>query len=192
MENGRSFGRCLLIARCVAMATPLSAFPTASAAQVNVLISGGFSTAYRQVLPEFERTTGIAVVTGSGASQGSGPQTIAAQLQRGVPADVVILSREGLAELVTSGRIVAGTDVDLARAPRSRTSAPSRRSARRCSVRKASRFPAAPAAFTSRRNCSRSSESRIGSPSRSRNAAHNRPRWLPPAKRTSSSNRSAS
>lgn len=117
MENGRSFGRCLLIARCVAMATPLSAFPTASAAQVNVLISGGFSTAYRQVLPEFERTTGIAVVTGSGASQGSGPQTIAAQLQRGVPADVVILSREGLAELVTSGRIVAGTDVDLARVP---------------------------------------------------------------------------
>jgi len=32
-----------------------------------------------------------------------------------VPADVVILSREGLAELIAANRIVAGTDVDLAR-----------------------------------------------------------------------------
>jgi molybdate transport system substrate-binding protein len=33
-----------------------------------------------------------------------------------VPADVAILSREGLTELIAAGRIVAGTDVDLARA----------------------------------------------------------------------------
>src|SRR5262249_5568952 len=39
------------------------------------------------------------------------------QLARGVPADVVILSREGLAELVEAGRIAAGTTVDLARVP---------------------------------------------------------------------------
>ena len=68
------------------------------------------------MLPEFERSTGIKVTTLSGASQGSGPETIAAQLGRGVPADVVILSREGLTELIAAGRIVAGTDVDLARA----------------------------------------------------------------------------
>jgi molybdate transport system substrate-binding protein len=91
--------------------------PGPSSAQVNVLISGGFSGPYKQLLPEFEKATGIAVVTGSGASQGSGTQTIAAQLQRGVPADVVILSREGLTELVAAGRIVAGSDVDLARVP---------------------------------------------------------------------------
>jgi molybdate transport system substrate-binding protein len=86
-------------------------------AQLNVLISGGFSGAYEQLLPEFERTSGIKVATGSGASQGAGPQTIAAQLSRGVPADVVILSREGLSELIAAGRIAAGTDVDLARVP---------------------------------------------------------------------------
>jgi molybdate transport system substrate-binding protein len=34
-----------------------------------------------------------------------------------VPADVVILSREGLGELMAANRIVAGTDVDLARVP---------------------------------------------------------------------------
>jgi molybdate transport system substrate-binding protein len=84
---------------------------------VNVLISGGFSGAYEQLLPEFERTSGIKVTTGSGASQGAGPQTIAAQLARGVPANVVILSREGLSELIAAKRIVAGTDVDLARVP---------------------------------------------------------------------------
>jgi molybdate transport system substrate-binding protein len=80
---------------------------------MKVLISGGFEKAYRQVLPEFEKLTGISVDTGSGASQGKGPLTIASQLQRGVPADIVILSREGLAELTTAGRIVAGSDRDL-------------------------------------------------------------------------------
>ena len=84
---------------------------------VNVLISGGFSSAYEQLVPEFERTSGIKVTTTSGASQGVGPQTIAAQLARGVSADVVILSREGLGELIAANQIIAGTDVDLARVP---------------------------------------------------------------------------
>ena len=84
---------------------------------MNVLISGGFSSAYEQLVPEFERTTDIKVTTRSGASQGAGPQTIAAQLARGVSADVVILSREGLDELIAANRIIPGTDVDLARVP---------------------------------------------------------------------------
>src|SRR3984893_10878141 len=91
--------------------------PVAASAQLNVLMSGGFSGAYEQLLPEFERTSGIKVRTGSGASQGTGPQTIAAQLARGVPADVVILSREGLNELIAAERVATGTDVDLARVP---------------------------------------------------------------------------
>ena len=91
--------------------------PVAASAQLNVLMSGGFSGAYEQLLPEFERTSGIKVRTGSGASQGTGPQTISAQLARGVPANVVILSREGLSELIAANRIAPGTDVDLARVP---------------------------------------------------------------------------
>jgi len=117
MRNAATFERLRIIAPLVAVTAALLAFPSPSMAQVKVLISGGFSSAYNQVLPEFERTTGITVSTGSGASQGSGQQTIAAQLQRGVAADIVILSREGLAELIAAGRIVAGTDVDLARVP---------------------------------------------------------------------------
>lgn len=90
---------------------------TNASAHVHVLISGGFSGAYETLLPEFIKTTGIKVTTGSGASQGAGPQTIAAQLARGVAADVVILSREGLEDLIAAGKIAAETDVDLARVP---------------------------------------------------------------------------
>ena len=91
--------------------------PLAASAQLKVMISGGFSGPYEQLLPEFERTTGVQVTTASGSSQGNGPQTIAAQLARGVPVDVVILSREGLKELIAQQRIAAGTDVDLAQTP---------------------------------------------------------------------------
>ncbi len=90
---------------------------TNESARLNVLISGGFSGAYEQLLPQFESACGIKVTTASGASQGTGPQTIGAQLARGVPADVVILSREGLTELIAAKRIAMATDVDLARVP---------------------------------------------------------------------------
>jgi molybdate transport system substrate-binding protein len=100
----------------VICATPLL-WPAAASAQLNVLMSGGFSGAYEQLLPEFERASGIKVTTGSGASQGAGPQTIVAQLARGVSADMVILSREGLAELIAAKKIAPGTDVDLACVP---------------------------------------------------------------------------
>src|SRR4051812_7973325 len=74
--------------------------PTLSFAQIKVIVSGGFAAAYNDVLPEFEKTSGIKVTTTTGASLGADPNTIGAQLRRGVPADVVILSREGLSELI--------------------------------------------------------------------------------------------
>ncbi len=101
--------------RAVLALAALLTLPGASFAQLKVITSGGFSAAYRELLPEFERTAGITVTTTSGGSVGDGPNTIGGQLRRGVPADVVILAREGLSELMAEGRIVAGTDVDLAR-----------------------------------------------------------------------------
>jgi len=80
-------------------------------------MSGGFSAAYRELMPQFQNSTGITVTTAGGASQGDGPNTIGAQLRRGVPADLVIMSRGGLAELVAEGRIILGSDVDLASVP---------------------------------------------------------------------------
>ena len=91
--------------------------PVAAPAQIKVITSGGFSAALRELLPQFEKATGITVTATSGASQGTDPNTIGAQLRRGVPADVVIMSREGLAALIPEGRIVAGSDFDLAQTP---------------------------------------------------------------------------
>jgi molybdate transport system substrate-binding protein len=85
--------------------------------QLHVIISGGFSLAYHDVVPEFERAAGIAVTTLSGASQGTGPRTIKHQLEHGADIDVVIMSREGLSELIAIGRIVDGSDAALATVP---------------------------------------------------------------------------
>jgi molybdate transport system substrate-binding protein len=85
--------------------------------KLTVIISGGFSLAYHKVMSEFERVTGIAVTTLSGASQGTGPKTIKHQLEAGADVDVVIMSKEGLGELIALGRIAAGSDVELATVP---------------------------------------------------------------------------
>jgi len=90
---------------------------TPAMAQLEVIISGGFQGPYTQMLPSFERMTGIKVITKSGASQGSGPKTIKAQLLSGTTADVVILSREGLTELIAINKILPNSDVDLAQVP---------------------------------------------------------------------------
>ena len=67
--------------------TMLVALPSPSPAQITVLISGGFSAAYQELLPQFEKSTGITVTTARGASQGGGdgPITISAELRSGAP-----------------------------------------------------------------------------------------------------------
>jgi molybdate transport system substrate-binding protein len=103
--------------RVFVVVLPLLLVPSASFAQVKTIVSGGFRAAYTAALPDFEKATSISVTTGSGASQGTGPNTIGAQLARGVPVDVVIMAKEGLEDLVKVGRVVPGSVVDLARTP---------------------------------------------------------------------------
>jgi molybdate transport system substrate-binding protein len=95
----------------------LAASPGNAMDKLTVMISGGFSPAYRAVLPEFERLTGIAVTTLSGASQGKGPKTIKSQLEQGAEVDVVIMSKEGLSELIAAGRIAKGSEAELGSVP---------------------------------------------------------------------------
>jgi molybdate transport system substrate-binding protein len=91
--------------------------PSDGGRKVAVLISGGFELAYRRAIPDFERETGIKIETRSGASQGSGPKTIRYQLDHGAKVDVVILSNEGLHELIDAGLIAEGSIAELATAP---------------------------------------------------------------------------
>jgi molybdate transport system substrate-binding protein len=104
------------LVKILAVVLFVSAVSPASA-QVKVLMSGGFRAAYQDILPGFEKRTDISVTTSFGASQGDGPGTIGAQLRGGISADVVIMSKAGLTELVKEGRIAKGTEVDLAQTP---------------------------------------------------------------------------
>ncbi len=91
--------------------------PGTSLGQLRVISSGGIRAAYNEALPLFEKTTSITVATTSGGSQGDSPNTIGAQLRRGTPADIVIMSKEGLEDLIKEGRVDPSTAVDLAQTP---------------------------------------------------------------------------
>src|SRR6266478_1991277 len=85
------------------------------AAEVKVMISGGFFAAYRILAPEFQSATGHTVATSSGPSMGNTPEAIPNRLKRGEPADVLIMVGSALDELVKEGKVVSGSRVDLAR-----------------------------------------------------------------------------
>jgi molybdate transport system substrate-binding protein len=83
--------------------------------EVRVITSGAFTAAYLELVPEFERTTKNTVVTTFGGSAGNGPETIPNRLQRGEPADLVIMSAPALDELIKQGKVAVGSRVDLVR-----------------------------------------------------------------------------
>jgi molybdate transport system substrate-binding protein len=83
--------------------------------EIKVMASGGFTEAYLEVVPEFERATKNTIVTAFGASMGGAPDSIPSRLQRGEPVDVVIMAASALDDLIKKGKVVAGSRVDLAR-----------------------------------------------------------------------------
>jgi molybdate transport system substrate-binding protein len=82
--------------------------------KLTVMTSGGFTAASRTLFPAFERKAACKIVVVDGASMGNAPDTIPNRLQRGEPADVVILASDALAHLEAQGRIVKGSRVNLA------------------------------------------------------------------------------
>jgi len=87
----------------------------ASGQEIKVMTSGAFTAAYLELVPEFERTTHQKVVTSYGASMGTASDSIPMRLGRGEPADVVILARPALDELVKQGKVLPESRVDLVR-----------------------------------------------------------------------------
>lgn len=51
--------------------------PAPSFGQLNVITSVGFAAAYNELVPSFQKSSGITVSTKHFASQGNGPDTIA-------------------------------------------------------------------------------------------------------------------
>src|ERR1700726_2255197 len=89
----------------------------AQAAEVRVMISGGLTAAFNTLVPEFERTTGNKVLTAYGPSMGTTVNAIPVRLERGEPADVLIMVGYALGDLIKNGKVVADSRVDLVKSP---------------------------------------------------------------------------
>ena len=111
MAEGKPRRRRLILG---ALAAWLAWAGAAAAAEIRVMASGGFTAAYRALVPVFEKETGHTVVSAYGASMGDAPDAIPQRLARGEPADVLILAASGLESLVRQGRAAEGRRVDLA------------------------------------------------------------------------------
>ena len=86
----------------------------AQAEEVNVMISGGFTAAYKALAPQFEAATGNTLSTAFGPSMGKAPEAIPNRLERGESADVVIMVGYALSDLIKQGKVDADSRVDLA------------------------------------------------------------------------------
>ena len=88
--------RSLLLAAALALAGCSSPPSNRAPKEIHVMTSGGFTAAYNELTPEFEKSTGNVVKTAYGASMGNASDSIPSRLARGEPVDVVILARPAL------------------------------------------------------------------------------------------------
>jgi molybdate transport system substrate-binding protein len=88
---------------------------TASAADVQVMISAGFYRVYSELGPAFERASGHHLITTRGPSMGDSPEAIPTRLARGETADVVILDGGAADELGRRGLVRADSKTEFAR-----------------------------------------------------------------------------
>lgn len=84
------------------------------AAELHVMSSGGFTAAYKLLGPKFAAATGNTLDTALGPSMGKSPEAIPNRLQRGEPADVVIMVGYALDDLIKQGKVIPDSRVELA------------------------------------------------------------------------------
>ncbi len=97
----------------VALATP----GLAHAADLAVMISGGFLSSFQALVPGFETATGDHLIAIQGPSMGATPGAIPNRLARGERDDVLIMVGSALDALLKNGLAVPGSRVELARSP---------------------------------------------------------------------------
>jgi molybdate transport system substrate-binding protein len=95
------------------LASALLFTATANAAEVRVMISGGLTAAFNALVPEFERQTGNKVLVAYGPSMGTTVNAIPVRLERGEPADVLIMMGYALGDLAKNGKVIPDSRVDL-------------------------------------------------------------------------------
>ncbi len=98
-----------IAATLASLSIPAGGAPTC-AAEIKVLSSNAMSDAMADLLPEFERTSGHKVV----ATYGPSP-AVMNRIKAGEPADIVVLGRQSIDELKKAGKVVPGSEADLAK-----------------------------------------------------------------------------
>jgi molybdate transport system substrate-binding protein len=106
----------LIVAAAVISTTTMHA-DGSDAGELRVMMSGGLSAAYTRLAPEFERTSGIKILTSFGPSMGTTEDAIPVRLARGEPVEVLIMVGAALDHLIKEGKVVASSRVDLAQSP---------------------------------------------------------------------------
>jgi len=84
------------------------------AADLQVMTSGGFTAAYKNLGPKFTADTGNTLTTTLGPSMGKAPEAIPNRLAHGEKADVVIMVGYALDDLIKQGKVIPGSRVELA------------------------------------------------------------------------------
>jgi molybdate transport system substrate-binding protein len=108
-----SFAARVLAAVLALFLAACASTPSTRPAEIRVMTSGGFTAAFKELYPQFERSTGHKVIPAYGASQGGAPDSIPSRLARGEPVDVVILAAPALEGLIKQGKVAPGSRVDL-------------------------------------------------------------------------------
>ena len=109
--------RAHLLVLATGMAGALLLSAAAHAAEVRVMISGGLTAAFNALVPAFEKQSGNKVLVAYGPSMGTTTNAIPMRLDRGEPADVLIMVGYALNDLATKGKVQAGSEVELVKSP---------------------------------------------------------------------------
>lgn len=83
------------------------------AADIQVITSGAFAEALKDLAPEYEKQSPNKVIISYGSSMGAAPDSIPSRLARGEQFDVLILAAPALDGFVKSGTVQSGTKADL-------------------------------------------------------------------------------
>lgn len=105
----------LLLKVCAAALVAASAAASnVQADELHVITSGGFTAAYKVLGPEFASKSGDTLDTALGPSMGKSPEAIPNRLDRGEPADAVIMVGYALDDLIRKGKVIPASRVELA------------------------------------------------------------------------------
>jgi len=101
-------------ASAIALVCAAALSVTAHAADVHVLATGALSTAFKELIPAFERDTGNRLLISWGPSYGTSPDALPMRIKNGEPMDVCFMISAALDEQIKQGALISETKSDIA------------------------------------------------------------------------------